>query len=232
VLVPPCQTVAFLDNPAFKRAYRRGMFSGHFIERPERRSDDDPESDLHIEWRVAVCCWAARHAALLEGDFAECGVNTGILSLAACDYVDFNATGKTFWLFDTYRGIPEHTASAAELPKVRIGNGAYRDCFEVARRNFAPFPRARLVRGEVPASFAGLDIGPIAYLSLDMNVAASERAAIEFFWPRLVRGGVVVLDDYGFVGYEPQRITMDEFARSQGVEVWTLPTGRGLLLKP
>lgn len=47
------------------------------------------------------------------------------------------------------------------------------------------------------------------------------------FWPKLVVGAVAVLADYDF-GNE----TMDAFARSQGVEILTLGTGQGLLVKP
>src|SRR5207302_1217825 len=70
----------FLTDPHFMSAYRAGMNSGHKIGRPE-----GSQVDIHIEWRVFVCCWAAWHAKHLPGDFVECGVNTGILSLAVCN---------------------------------------------------------------------------------------------------------------------------------------------------
>jgi predicted O-methyltransferase YrrM len=76
-----------------------------------------------------------------------------------------------------------------------------------------------------------VEIKEVAYLSIDMNIAYPERAAIEHFWPRIVPGGVVVLDDYAFAGYDEQRRSMDEFARHAGVPILTLPTGQGLLIK-
>jgi hypothetical protein len=42
----------------------------------------------------------------------------------------------------------------------------------------------------------------------------------------------VVLDDYAFRGYERQKAAMDEFARQVGIEILTLPTGQGLIIKP
>ena len=75
-------------------------------------------------------------------------------------------------------------------------------------------------------------IDAVSYLSIDMNIAYPERLAIEYFWPKLVTGAVVVLDDYAWKGYEDQKATMDEFAATIGVEILTLPTGQGLLLKP
>jgi O-methyltransferase len=86
------KSVDFLTDARFVSAYHRGMDSGHAIGRP-LGSDED----IHIEWRIHVCCWAAAHACRLPGDFVECGTNTGIMSLAVCEYLDFNRTGKNFY---------------------------------------------------------------------------------------------------------------------------------------
>jgi O-methyltransferase len=222
------KSVDFLSDPRFRTAYERGMDSGHHLCRPPGSRED-----LHIEWRVHVILWAAAHALRLSGDFVECGVNTGIYSLAVCDYIDFNRTGKSFWLFDTFNGIPEEQITERERKLGRLEENAawYSDVYEIAKENFAPFPRARLIRGEVPGSLALAPIESVAYLSLDLNIAAPEVAALEFFWEKLVPGAPVVLDDYGWAGYRPQKEAVDEFARDRGVEVLSLPTGQGLLLK-
>ena len=85
----------FLHDKKFIHAYQAGMKSGHKI---GRTSGSD--EDIHIEWRILVCCWAAQHAVRLQGDFVECGTNTGIMSLAICNYIDINKTGKNFYLFE------------------------------------------------------------------------------------------------------------------------------------
>lgn len=218
----------FIRNARFESAYRKGMNSGHAIDGPEGVG-----KDIHIEWRVAVCCWAASHAAKLPGDFVECGVNSGICSLSICDYIGFNETGKFFWLFDTYDGIPEAQMAEKDDPNLkRAHNHMYRDMYATAAANFAPYGRAKLIRGSVPETLTTVAIDRVAYLSIDMNIAYPERAAIEFFWPKLSPGAVVVLDDYGWLGFEAQKETMDEFARKVGVEIMTLPTGQGVILKP
>jgi hypothetical protein len=217
----------FLSDSRFCSAYRRGVNSGHAL---DFFGDGNP--DPHIEWRVHVACWAATHAARLPGDFVECGVNTGILSLAICQYIDFNSTGKAFWLFDTFQGIPQEQISARESELGRPAENAwYPDCWERANANFAPFPKVRLVRGTVPDVLKTVEIERVSYLSLDMNIAYPERKAIEFFWPKLVPGAVVVLDDYAWRAYEEQKRTMDEFAAANGVAILTVPTGQGVLIK-
>jgi len=216
--------VDFLRDPVFQRAYGRGIGSGHGF---------GAGADIHIEWRVHVACWAGSHAGRLAGDFVECGVNTGIYSLAICDYIDLNATGKSFFLFDTFDGIPETQMHERERERALEHNRTiYVDVYETARRNFEPFPRAKLIRGRVPDTLDQTPIDRACYLSLDMNIAEPERAALEFFWDRLVPGAPVLLDDYAWAGHTLQKEQMDDFAASRKVEILTLPTGQGLLLKP
>jgi hypothetical protein len=220
--------VSFLRDERFLSAYRRGVHSGHRLGKGEGRG-----IDIHIEWRAHVACWAALRARELPGAFVECGVNTGILSLTVCEYIDFNATGKDFFLFDTYAGIPESQMSEVERP-VSVGKNRerYEECYEVARRNFAPYPRARLVRGLVPDTLPGAGIDRVCYLSIDMNIVYPEVAALEFFWEKLVPGAAIILDDYGWKSHHLQKAAHDEFAASKGVPVLLLPTGQGLILKP
>lgn len=222
------KSVDFLTDPRFIEAYELGMGSGHKIMRKS-----DGSEDIHIEWRVMVALWAASHARKLEGDFVECGVNTGILSLAVCKYIDFNSTGKRFFLFDTYCGVPEHQIhDKEERQVVQKVSKYYEECFGLAKQNFSQFPRAVLVRGCVPDTLNSEKIDKVCYLSIDMNIVEPEIAAIEFFWEKLSSGAPVILDDYGFKPHRKQKEAFDAFARRTGVEILTLPTGQGLLLKP
>jgi O-methyltransferase len=221
------KSVDFLTDPRFMSAYRRGMDSGHAIGRPLGSRED-----IHIEWRIHVCCWAAAHAVRLPGDFVECGTNTGIMSLAVCEYVDLNRTGKNFYLFDTFAGIPLEQISERELALGRANeNEMYPDCWDIARSNFAPFPKARLVRGRVPDTLSSVQIDQVCYLCIDMNIAKPEVAAMEYFWDRLTLGAVIIFDDYGWLAYRQQKEALDRFAQTRGVEILTIPTGQGLLIK-
>jgi hypothetical protein len=218
------KTAGFLTDPRFERAYARGWNSGH--EKP-RHIDDN-------RWIVHVALWAATQAARLPGDFVECGVDTGMLSLAICDWLDFNSRDKDFWLFDTFNGIPNEQMSDAE----RDGIGGwhnrerYTECFAQASANFAPWPRCRLIRGAVPQTLAAFpENRRVAYLSIDMNIVVPEIAAIEFFWERLVPGAVVLLDDYGWSTHTAQKEAFDVFARARGAMILTVPTGQGIIIR-
>ncbi len=208
----------FLRDERFVRAYELGRATGSFRGR-------------ELRWRVHVACWAAAHAAQLEGDFVECGVYRGGLARAIVDYIDFPALDKTFYLFDTFAGIPAVSISPAERALGRRP-GEYGECYEDVCQTFRPFSNVRVIRGTVPAVLEDIPIEQVAYLSLDMNVYQPEIAAAEHFWPRIVPGGVLLLDDYGFRHHIEQKQALDAFAAERGVPILSLPTGQGLLIKP
>jgi hypothetical protein len=214
----------FLVDPRFQRAYERGWNSGH---KKARHIDD-------TRWIMHVALWAATQAARLPGDFVECGVDTGMLSLAICEWLDFNTLDKDFWLFDTFNGIPDEQMSAME----RTGIGGwhnrecYEECFAQASDNFAPWPRCQLIRGTVPQSLVAFPEGRrIAYLSIDMNIVVPEIAAIDFFWDRLVPGAIILLDDYGWQTHTAQKIAFDAFTRARNAMILTVPTGQGIIIR-
>ncbi len=213
-----------LKDSAFDRAYK---------EAARLNSVGWPAGVPDIRWRAHVCCWAARNALSLQGDFVECGVHTGLLSLTVAHFLNLATLNRTLWLFDTFEGIPLERVAPEEKEHAAMLNGAlYFDCYELTRRNFESFPNARLVRGILPDSVNTTTIEQIAYLSMDLNNAGAEIATIEKLWPKLSPGAIVVLDDYAFSGYETQFHAWNEFAHSKDQMILTVPTGQGILIKP
>ena len=186
-----------------------------------------------IRWRAHIAIWAAQNGLRLDGDFVECGVHTGILSLTICHYLDFNGLDKKFYLFDTYDGIPVESLSGAELSLAESHNEEiYFDCYDITKSNFSEFPNAQLVRGIIPGSLDSVDIDKVFYLSIDLNNSVAEVGALEHFWPKLSPSAVILLDDYAWQRHETQKSAIDQFAASVGVAVASLPTGQGLIVKP
>jgi O-methyltransferase len=208
----------FRRDRKFREAYRLGKATGSW-----GRQD--------VEWRAYVCCWAAWSVRDKGGDFVECGVNRGGLSRTVIHYVDFDQLNKQFWLLDTYEGLVDSLISDDERRR-GILPGGYEPCYEQVVQTFRSFQGVRIVRGVVPDSLSQVTADTICYLSLDMNNAAPEIAAAGHFWDRLVSGGIIILDDYGWSKQINQKIAFDRFAEARNVRVLSLPTGQGLLIKP
>lgn len=217
--VATSNNVDFLEDERFKKAYEKAVAT-------------NPWKDFEMQWRTYVVCALAEMVKHLQGDFVECGVNTGAYSRALIDYIDFNATNKTFYLFDTYQGlVPEQVTEEEKIAGVASYFGKYKNVYEQVKQTFAAF-RAKIIQGVVPKTLSEFTGDKVCYLSIDMNVAEPEIAAVNFFWHKLSSGGVIILDDYGFPAHIVQKKAMDNFAKQKGVPILYIPTGQGIIFKP
>ena len=113
-----------------------------------------------------------------------------------------------------------------------LNQGEYEECYEDVLKTFAPFPNARIIRGLVPSTLSQVESEQICYLSIDMNNPEPEISALRFFWPRLVHGAVVLLDDYAYSeSYRPSKTAIDALGIAMRFQVLTMPTGQGVIIK-
>ena len=215
----------FRKDPRFQAAWQRALQASHGI-------------DPGTEWRIHVGLWAASLASRVPGEFVECGVNAGFLSSAILCYLDWANLEKKFYLVDTFAGPVLEQFSAEEigrgnLQKVKqsVAAGAYVTDLERVRQNYAEWERIEIVQGTVPEVLPSVDAQAVAFLHIDMNCAHPEVEALRFFWDHISPGGIVLLDDYAYHGYETQGDAMDALAGTLGCEILALPTGQGMIVK-
>ena len=215
----------FLEDPKFQQAYQAGIKAAGY--------------DYHWGFRFYVGIWAARQAANLpEGDFVECGVSYGFLSKGITEYVNWNETQaqkRKFYLIDTFEGLDDTLITETEKKEglAEHFKGKYpKDTINRVKETFANVKGVEIIKGSVPGILSTVHTEKVAYLSIDMNCATPEREALEFFYPKLVPGGMVLFDDYGHRGHHLQKALADEYALKQGASILSLPTGQGLLIKP
>lgn len=215
----------FLKDPLFKESYNFG----------KETDGGTLLKDYDIEWRIHVLCWAATHACKLDGDFVDCGVHTGIFARAIINYVRFEQTGKTYFLLDTFNGLSEKYCTKNELKRnITMGyeNEDGEILYKQVKETFRNF-NVKIIRGAVPETLVEVNSEKVAFLSIDMNCVQPEICALDYFWNKMVSGGIIILDDYGYANsHNDQKLAHDEFANSKGVQILTLPTCQGLLIKP
>lgn len=83
----------------------------------------------------------------------------------------------------------------------------------------------KIVRGQILAS-------GFFTVHIDLNIAYPEAETTRRLWDRLTHGAIVIYDDYAFPAHKTQKQALDAVAREHGVEILSLPTGQGLLLRP
>jgi O-methyltransferase len=160
----------------------------------------------------------------LKGDTAEAGVYRGVSSWFICQARGDESS--THWAFDSFVGLSD--------PSSRDGTYWRRGDLSVgpeeARRVLAPFD-ARILQGWIPDVFGQADIKALVFAHIDVDLHDPSLAAMEFFYPRLVSGGIIVCDDYGQTTCPGAKRAVDSFMATRPEPVVHSPTSQGLIIK-
>jgi len=156
----------------------------------------------------------------LEGDFVECGVWRGgniLLYKLLNDFYDLN---KTIFAYDTFEGMTEPEDidmdfCGTSAKKYLITNRKYCSAtIDHVRKNileytnlkkinfiFGPVEKTLLIKKNLPKK--------ISVLRLDTDWYSSTKIELEILYPRLVDGGVLIIDDYG--SWQGSKKATDEY---------------------
>jgi hypothetical protein len=212
----------FSDN-LFTWARNNSMLQdGAFVASWDANAESEP--DRAIIWRRYILACAGYHCVHLDGDFVECGAYTGVGVKTIIDYLGGTAFPKPFWLYDLF----EHDEQMHHHPMPEHGP----DLFKRVRQKFERYSQVKVIKGNIPDVFAGQSPEAIAYLHIDLNESPAEIAALDALFPRVVPGGIVVLDDYEWSGpYRSQKLSEDPWFEARRYRVFPLPTGQGIVIK-
>jgi len=202
------KNLSFLDDAPFMSAFGR-------------HAQTDVEKT--IIWRTHVLCWAAKRAMKMAGDFVECGCYKGTSARIIHDYVDFGNSDKHYYLYDLFVHTPEMPHHAHEE------HGE--DLYDRVRDRFAGLERVHVTQGSLPDVLQEVAPENISLLHIDLNNAAAEIGVLRHLFDRVVPGGSIVLDDYGWQFYREQKEVEDSFFAERDCSILELPTGQGLVIK-
>lgn len=168
----------------------------------------------------------------IAGDIVECGVWKGGSTMAILEILKkAGDTSRDVYLYDTFEGMSAPTdndktsddASAAELLQTDTNKEknlvwAYSPLEEV-KANVAKTgydaKRIHFVKGKVEDTIPTTLPGKIALLRLDTDWYESTKHELEHLYPLLVKGGVLIIDDYGF--WQGARKAVDEYIAAHNI---------------
>jgi hypothetical protein len=180
--------------------------------------------------RVLALIQAVRHVVRsgLEGAIVECGAwKGGSMMAAAYALLEVGTTDRDLHLFDTFDGMSEPTEVDIDFE----GNGPARYMKKtremaadlgLVRANLmrTGYPESRLhfIKGKVEDTLPANAPEKIALLRLDTDWYESTRHELLHLYPRVVRGGIVIIDDYGH--FQGCRKAVDEFLNTLDARVF------------
>lgn len=223
------KSAGFMEDPRFSELFHK-IHGAHKY--------DQYGGHQTISWRLHVLTWAMEHAKRKEkGDFVELGVFQGDMSFFIWNYCDLENSDRQYYLYDSFEGIDPEKVAEGEYKRLgdylSFANNIYsRDgLFETVRKRFEKYSNIHLVKGFLPGAFEQAIPEAISFLHIDLNSAQAEIESLEILFPRIINGGVIVLDDYGWLVFDKQKTFHDNFFHARGVKVLELPTGQGLAIK-
>ena len=161
----------------------------------------------------------------LPGAIVECGVwKVGSMMAIAESLLECGVRDRDLYLFDTFRGMTEPTvddpAWTHEVWRQHERGWAVVP-LKLVRANLTstgyPSDRLHYVVGRVEDTLPDHAPAAICLLRLDTDFYESTKHELSTLYPRLVSGGVLIIDDYG--SFEGSRKATNEFLRAQPKQV-------------
>ncbi|CAM5481166.1 TylF/MycF/NovP-related O-methyltransferase [Streptomyces fimicarius] len=198
--------------------------------------------------RLNAFILATRHIARhnIPGDIVECGVwRGGSMQACARTLLSVGETERDLYLFDTYEGMTPPTAEdlrrdGRPAQELLDAQGKDRPIWAVAsledvKAGFEniPYPKERVhyVQGRVEDTVPAQAPEQISILRLDTDWYASTKHELDHLYGRLVSGGVLLIDDYGY--WQGSRQAVDEFLDKTGEQLLLLRMDEGrIAVKP
>jgi hypothetical protein len=170
----------------------------------------------------------------IEGDIVECGVWRGGSSMCAMlSLLQLNAANRNFFLYDTFEGMSEPTSIDHDI----LGKDA-KNLLEESQKStddmmwcYAPIEEVKaniqstnysenlvqFIKGKVEDTIPKTLPDKIAILRLDTDFYESTYHELVHLFPKLVKGGVIIIDDYGH--WKGAREAVDQYFKEQNVEI-------------
>jgi hypothetical protein len=184
-----------------------------------------------------------RAAQQLPGETVEAGCLFGLSSFLMCHYAKihdpaFDGTGHH--IVDSFRGFLPEPPNPADLTDdsakklKRLARKPYRkhrSFRHATERTLAEFPGVAYHEGFIPKVFETLEERRYRFVHIDVDLHDVTYACLDYFFPRVVEGGMLVVDDYGFRSWPGCRVAVDEWSARHGVAVIPLLSGNAVLMQ-
>lgn len=163
----------------------------------------------------------------VDGDTAECGVYLGASSYLICKASTNSNFNKTHYLFDSFEGLSQ--------PLEKDGNywkkGDLTVVEESVKNNLKDFSSCVFCKGWIPERFSMAQDKTFSFVHIDVDLYQPTLDSLKFFYERLVTGGIMLCDDYGFSSCPGATAAMDEFFSTLPESIVHVPTGQAFIVK-
>jgi len=146
----------------------------------------------------------AQKANNLEGDIAEIGVYKG----GTAKLLALTCTSKDVCLFDTFQGMPPKDDPSIDMHK----EGDFNDTsLEAVQSALSDCENVKFYQGTFPDTIDETISEKFSLVHSDVDLYQCNIDVLEYFYPRMVDGGIIVFDDYEWKGCPGIKKSLDKF---------------------
>jgi len=161
----------------------------------------------------------------IQGCVAECGVFQGEFAKE----INRVFPTKKLYLFDTFTGFDVRDVEIEQDNQYsESGEGHLNITSEDIVISKLPHPNMCIIRkGYFPETAEGID-KEFCFVNLDFDLYNPTLAGLEYFYPRMVKGGIILVHDYFAEGYRGVKEAVHDFEKKRLLQLNMLPIGDGL----
>lgn len=158
----------------------------------------------------------------IPGDLAELGVYKGNTAALLAGFG--RATGRRTYLFDTFQGFSPRDIQGIDADKP----AEFADTSLASVQSLVGCEGVEYVVGHFPDSTSAI-AGEISFcmVHLDCDLYLPMKAGLEYFYPRLAPGGILVLHDYSSLNWHGAEHAIDEFLADKEERLVPIPDKSG-----
>ncbi len=176
----------------------------------------------------------------LTGVVAECGCFKGLSSHLMCKTIKSGNKvflGEEFQIFDSFEGLSvlqaEDQKSEAYFnsdrpPSEIMKEGNFAVDLDKVKANLSEFPYIQYFKGWIPHSFPSENSNQYRFVHVDVDLYQPTLDSFEYFWPKLLPGGIMLCDDFNWSGAEK---AVKEFSLKHGVAYEVSPFNQAYFVK-
>lgn len=199
------------------------------------------ESNFHQQLRFYSLQQLAHYVLRqrLSGDFVECGVFKGHSAYIILSILSENGFSGEFHIFDSFEGGLSDKVEKDKNLRFRLTEkqiqkelNAFCSTEDEVKSCLRGFNLFRLYKGWIPSRFNEVEDRKFSFVHIDVDLYEPTFDSINFFYPRLVKDGVIICDDYGYTQFPGAKKAIDEFLEKNTCKMFhEIPLGGCFIIK-
>lgn len=159
----------------------------------------------------------------MEGNIAEVGVYKGNFAMK----LNMLFPDKDLYLFDTFEGFDSKDVKLEKEKKYSTGEQDFSDTSVDYVLNKMPNRNKCIAKkGFFPDTAQNIS-DKFCFVSLDPDLYQPIYDGLEFFFPKLVKGGYIFIHDFNNEGYRGARQAVEDFCNKYGIGFTPIPDNSG-----